>query len=1619
MDFSIESKAQDLLQEIASLLAERFPETEAQSLQRFTQQFYHDVAAEDLLERNSLDLYGAALAAWHFIHECVPNEHKVRVYNPQFEQHGWQSAHTIINTLMQDMPFLVDSIRVALNQQGLTVHLVIHPVFVVSRNPQGELLAVIACEGEELEDICLPESDSNTLYQRESLMHIEVDRHTDPQLLSEIAHSLSSVLNDVHLAITDWQAMRQQLTQILQELATTPPPVSSEELQETQAFLHWISENRFTFLGYREYQLAQQKGEDYLQAVPNSGLGILRSNAQQAKISHSFSALPPQLRKLAYDPHLLLLTKANSRATVHRPSYMDYIGIKRINAQGQVTGEWRFLGLYTAAVYHSSSLEIPVLREKVQFVMENANYRRSSHRHKALLNILESYPRDELFQISAQQLSHIALGILQLQERQRIRVFVRSDTYGRFVSCIVFVPRDHYDTDIRGKMQQVLLQTFDGTNIESTVMLSDSVLAQVHFVIHTPTGSHFNINLKDLETRLIAVTLEWHDHLYAALMEHCGEERGTSLFRRYQNAFPVAYRADFSARHAVYDIERIEQLQQTGNDLGMSLYCPIEATDNLLQFKIFHSPAQICLSEVLPMLENMGVRVTNERSYHIQGSKQANFWLHEFSLLHQEKQELDLSQLKERFHATFERIWRGEVENDGFNRLVLRAGFSWREIVIFRAYCKYLRQAGSTFSQLYIEQALANNPEITRKLLRLFYLRCDPQQVDGAQSEELQAHIQKSLDRVSSLDEDRILRRFLSLILATLRTNYFQQQMEALPKPYLAFKFDPSKIPELPEPRPMFEISVYSPRMEGVHLRGGKVARGGIRWSDRLEDFRTEILGLVKAQRVKNALIVPVGAKGGFVIKTLAADADRQTILAEAIHCYQTLIRGLLDLTDNIVAGQVIPPPDVVRHDEDDPYLVVAADKGTASFSDIANAIAKEYHFWLGDAFASGGSAGYDHKKMGITARGAWDSVKRHFRTLGVDVQQQAFTVVGIGDMAGDVFGNGMLLSPQIKLVAAFNYQHIFLDPNPDPTPSLLERRRLFNLPRSTWADYDVALISTGGGVFERKSKSIALSPEIREVLAIKEEQLAPADLIRALLRAPVDLLWNGGIGTYVKAHSEHHIDVNDRANDALRINGEDLRCKVVGEGGNLGFTQLGRVEYALKGGRIYTDAIDNSGGVDCSDHEVNLKILLNAIVAAGDLTEKQRDQILAEMTDSIGQLLVRDNYLQTQAVSLSCALSAQLLDAHTRFMHHLEQQGKLDRYLERLPDDKALAERRAAQIGLTSPELCVLLAYSKISLYEELLASDFPEDAYLQKLLLSYFPQPLPQRFPEQISQHRLHREIIATLATNQAINHGGLSIYLLSEETGLSAPEIMRAFLVAWEVFGMQQWWAEIEALDSLMNTPLQLTLFIEAQKLMERATRWLLRNHHLPLNISESIASLQPSVTLLARQLYDLVTDADREVWDKWSSHFENLGAPADLARGIASFLPWLSALDIVEVASQQAIPLEQVAVVHFNLGNTLKLNWLRDHVSALPRDNRWTALSRSALRDELYRNHRALSSLVIKSSPPNTAPELQLAHWMQQNQGAMLRCQQILNEIGKVASPDLSMLSVALREIRNLV
>ncbi len=1596
----------EIQKKILSMINNHFPEPESKQIMAFFEHFYQSlvpsVSPSDYISYitdNYENIYGAVIDYWRFAREKQASESKVRVFNPQFQQDGWQSPHTIVSILIQDMPFLVDSIRMALNRQGLTVHLIISPIMQVHRDENGLLLEVLPAVSNH--------SEFNENY--EAIFHIEVDKQTDAISLEKISQQVKIVLGEVQSAVEDWQAMLDKMAKILQTLESNPPPIDAGEVKEVCDFLAWAQNNHFTFLGYREYSLLSQNDSVELYRLPATGLGILRNAlAENPEISTSFAKLPLPLRKLAFEPQLLLLNKTTARSTIHRPTNMDYIGIKIINNEGVVTGEHRFLGLYTSAAYRQLTLDTPMIRKKIKYVFQQAGFRHRSHQHQALCYILESYPREELFQIDKETLHQTAMGILQLQERQQpIRLFMRPDIYGRFFSCLVYVARERYNTEIRQRLERVLLKAFGGNKIEFSVRISESQFAQIHFIVSTPTGSCLDCDISEIEKRLIDVTREWDDVLHDALFEHNGEEQGTRLVRRYQGAFPIAYREDFSAHYAVYDIDKIEEVLKSGH-LGMNLYRPIEALDNSLRFKLFHIEKHIPLSEILPMLENMGVKVISERAYEVRIQDQPSVWIQDFGLLHSEES-LDISEIKEVFQDVFIRVWRGEIENDGFNRLSLRAELTWREILIFRAYWKYLRQTNGRFSQGYVEQALFNNAPIVEKLLDLFYARCNPAQDRSLNKiQALVAEIIHSLDTVDSLDEDRILRRFLGVISATLRSNYFQ---ESGSKTYLSFKFDPSKVPDLPEPRPKFEIFVYSPQVEGVHLRGGKVARGGLRWSDRLQDFRTEILGLLKAQMVKNAVIVPVGSKGGFVVKRLPNQGGREAIQAEAIAGYKTFIRGLLDLTDNIVDGKIVPPKDVVRHDDDDPYLVVAADKGTASFSDIANQVAKEYNFWLGDAFASGGSTGYDHKAMGITARGAWESVKQHFAGLGMDIQRQDFTAVGVGDMSGDVFGNGMLLSQHIKLVAAFNHLHIFLDPNPIPQHSFKERQRLFYLPRSTWADYNPKLISKGGGVFSRRSKSITLSAEVQSRLAIKAQRLTPNELIQAILRAPVDLFWNGGIGTYVKAETEHNAQVGDKTNDSLRINAKELRCKVVAEGGNLGFTQLGRIEYALNGGRINTDALDNSGGVDCSDHEVNIKILLNAIVTNGDLTQKQRNLLLIDMTAAVSELVLKNNKLQSQVINMTSSISPQLLDLHARFIRHLEKQHKLDRELEFLPNSKMLAERRAAQQGLTSPELCILLAYSKIDLYQNLLESTLPEEPYFRNILSSYFPSPIPQRFAIEILKHRLHREIIATQLTNLVINRSGIAfIYMLEEEIGETAPNIVRAFMIVCELFDLESLWLDVEALENQITATMQLSLMREIRQHIERASRWLLRHHRMPLDIPKTIAALQSGVQILGEKMLNLIGQAERENLEQAAQTLIDAGVPASLAKRIAGLETWLSALDIVEIANATGVKLEMVATVHFMLGRELKLYWLRQKIGELPRDNRWTALSRSALRDELYRTHRELTTVVLQIGEQQ---------WLENNATRLKRCQEVLAEIYTVEKPYLAMLSVGLREIRNLL
>ncbi|HSK14961.1 MAG TPA: NAD-glutamate dehydrogenase [Gaiellaceae bacterium] len=1592
-----------LIERVVEHARSKLPPEQARRLETLIRIYYGSVAAEDLVDRSPVDLYGAALALWNFAARRAPGEAKVRVYTPQLEEHGWASTHTVVEIVNDDMPFLVDSVSMALSGVGGGVHLIVHPVLRVRRDEEGRLVEVLQHD-----------ADAGGC-GLESFIHVEIDRETEPEHVERIRAGLEGALADVRAAVEDWPRMVERARKVIAELERDPPPIDPEELAEAKALLEWIVDDHFTFLGFREYDLVStDEGGDALRRVQGTGLGILRD--AEGEDEPGLGRLSPGARDLARAKDPLVLTKANSRATVHRPAYLDYVGVKRFDEDGEVVGERRFLGLYTSTAYNVSPHEIPLLRRKVRQVRERAGLPEGSHDDKALLEILETYPRDELFQISPAELFETAMGVVRLGERQRVRLFVRRDTFGRFLSCLVYVPRDRFNTQVRERIGEILRQAFDGTTVDWATRISESVLARLHYVIHADDPPE--VDLAEIEERVVEATRSWADDLADALVEHCGEERGTQLLTAYGEAFPAAYRDDFTPPAAVLDVERMERLADDG-DLALTLYHPLEAAENFFCLKLLRTGRPILLSDALPLLEDMGVKAYDERPYEIERTGRAPAWIYDFGLTYEEGA-IDLDRVGETFKDAFARAWLGEIEDDGFNRLVLRAGLDWREIAMLRALARYLRQVGTTFSQSYMEETLAGNAPIARDLVELFRVRFDPAR-DGdreAEAGSLAAAIEEEIDAVASLDEDRILRSFLTLIRATLRTNYFQRDAEGRPKPYLSFKLDPALVPDLPPPRPLYEIWVYSPRTEGVHLRGGRVARGGIRWSDRREDFRTEVLGLMKAQMVKNAVIVPVGAKGGFVVKRPpeARDALREEVVA----CYRTLICGLLDLTDNIAGGQTVPPPEVVRYDGDDPYLVVAADKGTATFSDIANGIAAEYGFWLDDAFASGGSAGYDHKAMGITARGAWESVKRHFRELGIDAEAAEISAVGIGDMAGDVFGNGMLLSRRLKLVAAFNHEHVFLDPDPDPEAGWFERERLFRLPRSTWADYDPELISPGGGVFSRRAKSIPLSPQARARLGVEEEALTPNEVVRAILRAPVDLLWNGGIGTFVKASSESHAEVGDKANDTVRVDAREVGARVVGEGGNLGFTQRGRVEYALGGGRILTDSIDNSAGVDCSDHEVNIKILLGAVVADGDMTEKQRNALLVEMTGDVARLVLRNNYRQTQALSLAAIQAPSMLGVHARVIGHLEQSGRVTRELEALPTPEVLSERKAAGRGLVAPELAVLLAHEKIELYDHLLDSDLPENPYTAGELVRYFPRVLSERFGDRLPDHRLRRELVATYVTNSLVNRAGITFaFRLAEETGAAAADIARAYMVAREVFALRALWTAIEELDASIPADLQLAMLLEARKLVERATRWLVRSRPRPLDIAAEIAAFGPGIEILAVALPGLLTGADRAALEKTAARYARGGAPEELALRVAGMSAMYSALDIVEIADASAAALEDVAAVYYGLGARLDLHWLRDEITALPRDNRWQTLARAALRDELYGVHAALVREVLQTGPPELEPHARVAAWYEARRPGVERAFQVLQDIRMGGLSNLETLSVALREARNLL
>lgn len=1591
------AKKNDLINEVKALIAEKWSKTDAKLLNQWIEYYYRDTPEDDLNRRSAQALYGAAVSHWQFAQERSAGQDKVRFYNPDIEEHGWESTHSIVEIVTDDKPFLVDSLSIALNNLGLTLHLVVHPVIPIARDAKGKAKSLSANKN-----------------QHDAVIRFEVDRRSDEASASNAISALKQVLDDVRKAVTDWQAMRSAMQDCRDELANSlPKPLNTPLNQENLAFLDWLINNHFTFLGYKCYDLSHQKDQLFLNADSNSGLGLLQvSQATDATL------LPICKEELEQEESALIITKTSRRSTVHRHHYLDYIGIKRYDKNGKVIGEHRFIGLYTSAAYSRNPSEIPLLRQKLDYAAKQTTFARSSHAGKALTHILETFPRDELYQIDRDTLFDTAIGILHLQERQRVKLFTRTDRYCRFITCLVYAPRDRYNTQIRKRMEAILQQTFEAKDIEFSIELSNAVLARIYFVVHLKEHVIPEFDRDELQRQITETTRSWSDRLYDALIDLYGEEKGNEYFREYENAFPASYREDINHLGAAHDVKRLEALSDD-DPLGLNLYRPLEHHTAPLRFRVFQKNATVELSEALPLLENMGVKVIDERPYEIVTAGEIVYWVHDFGLNYAQADRLNTDQVKSNFQQGFDAVWKGHAENDRFNTLILACGLDWREISVLRAYSKYLKQTGTSYSFRYIADTLEQNPQITHLLIKLFHQRHTPNAKHSKLYTITVEAIEESLNNVPSLDQDKIIRRILAAILATQRTNYYQNDANGEPKDYISLKLKPADIPDMPQPTPAFEIFVCSPETEGVHLRGGTVARGGLRWSDRLEDYRTEVLGLVKSQMVKNAVIVPVGAKGGFIAKRLEKSMNRDEMMDVVKDSYRTFIRSLLDITDNIVQGELVPPSNVVRHDDDDPYLVVAADKGTATFSDIANGISEEYGFWLGDAFASGGSVGYDHKAMGITAKGGWESVKRHFREAGIDCQHEEFTVVGIGDMSGDVFGNGMLLSQKTKVLAAFDHRHIFIDPAPDAAKSYAERERLFALPRSSWEDYNAKLISKGGGVYPRSLKSITLSDAAKAAFNIKDNALSPNDLINALLKSPVDLIWNGGIGTYVKASSESHADVGDKTNDVLRVNGKELRCKIFGEGGNLGMTQLGRIEFAGKGGRVNTDFIDNSAGVDCSDHEVNIKILLNQVVANGDMTTKQRNTLLANMTAEVSELVLRHNYAQTQALTLEQAEAVHNIDAHAGLIRDLEREGILNRELEYLPSEDEIQERRLEKKGLTRPELCVLLAYAKIDAFNKLLQSDLPEDNYFHNVVVRYFPTPLREKFSEVITVHSLAREIIATTVCNQMINRLGVSnLYFLRQLTGAHTADVIRAFNATRDIFRLPEIWQQIDELDNKVSAHIQSEMLLVSNKLATRGALWLLRNRKQPMNMSQVVDQFGEQVYQFNQKIDGLIQGESKTALTNRSKRLVKEGVKAKLASQVASMQHAYASLDLVSLAEDSGIALDTLGKIYYEAKNSLDCGWILRQIRNLETNTNWQMRSAIGLEDDWYKQQRDLTLAIAQQAQKRQKAKQAVDQWQAHNELAICRFKRIIAELKNAGSLDFSMLSVAVQEMRHL-
>ena len=1583
-----------LLDQLVERIPSQVPTEQADAVAAFANAFTRRLSPADLADLGPDELLGLVLGAFRLADGRRKDEVAVRVFNPSRAEDGYETIGTVLETNTLDAPFLFDSVNEELDARGLGFRRVIHPVIGTERGPEGRIGRVLHVR----------EAKS-----RESVMHFEIDRRLPGSELADLESSIRRILGDVHLAVRDFDAMKDAVKGMIEIAKAGGALYGQDEVEETVAFLEWLLDLNFIFLGYREYELVDLPEGRALATAQGSALGILSKGGWSAyEEPVLLSTIEPNLRGRIEGGDLLIYSKTNRPSTVHRRARMDYIGVRRVSPDGRIVGEARMVGLFTSKAYMEPASKTPLLNRKFRQIVEAEDLFEGSHDHKAVVSIFESFPKDELFAASTQELRKQVMGLLHLQEQQHVRLFVRRDLYGRSVSLLVALPRDRYNPEVGQRLRELFVRRFKGSSIDENLRFGESGLAQLHYAVHVAIGQIPDVPFSELEREVVEIARTWDDRLLERLVEFHGDTGAHVLFDRWAYRFPDYYKTSTSVDLAAEDILRFEELERGDNAFVVGLANQTQDGETLTRVRLYKVGGKIQLSDFVPTLESLGLRVVEEWPTTLLGDDGRH--LHDFGVLWADQRPLDVEEIGGRIADSIVAVWKGESESDSLNRLVVTAGLDWRQVQILRAYRKYHHRVNASFPVEYKNDAFAAHPHIAAALIHLFETKFDPSGPrDPEVLDAIRSQILADLDAVKSLEQDRILRNALGVIDATVRTNAYRSGRTSL-----SFKFRSAAVPEMPRPTPLYEIFVYSAEMEAVHLRGGRVARGGIRWSDRRQDYRTEVLGLMKAQMVKNAVIVPTGSKGGFVLKRQIADP--KALKEEVTRAYVTFMHGMLDVTDNLHEGRVVHPEQVVVHDEDDPYLVVAADKGTASYSDTANAVAAEHGFWLGDAFASGGSAGYDHKKLAITARGVWESVKRHFREIGTDVTNEPFTVVGIGDMSGDVFGNGMLQSEQICLVAAFDHRHMLVDPAPSPATGYAERRRLFELAGSSWDDYDRSKISPGGGVWPRTAKSIPISPEARLALGIEAEELTPDGLISAILRAPVDLLYNGGIGTYVKASTETNADAGDRVNDTLRVNGNELRARVVAEGGNLGFTQRGRVEYALGGGRINTDFIDNSGGVDCSDHEVNLKILLGLAVQRGQLALAERNVLLQQVEQDVVRHVLYDNFLQAQILSQESEQSPHRMEAHEDLMQSLEAQGLVDRGLEGLPSGEEMAERRRAGRGMARPELAVLLAYAKMSLTSALLGSALPDSKYLEQDLRAYFPKEVVERFGDLLPEHPLRRELIATIVANDVVNSQGITfVSRLVSETGAEAGDVVRAYRIARDVTGAVARWDAIESLVGSLTPALLDELMAAVDRLVEVTARWYLQN--APGQLGRAIQAHQA----LFRRYAEAVSAAAPESWcqqrerEAWS--LMDRGVPEELARRHV-ILPFLvHGPNVVSVATETGRSVEEVARAFFLVGDVAFIDWLEGRLAEVPTGARWHRWAVQAIEDDLLTARRRLAELALEQSEGGTADEAVEA-LMTRNGVAAKRLGRFMRGLALEEASDLASLTVAVRQIRAL-